>query len=373
MGCAYTSDQFYRDWRYAVDKDFVDPNGKPFEYAKDGKQSWGDELKCLKFDCPPNTAAISHNGKYLAVAVNRDIHIFDTATNDFHVFWGHTSRVDVVAFQPGNANVLVTCAMKNRDWMPETDPAIIFWDLSAHTGKPSYSDEDITNVSNHAARAVVKSLTDFGPSLKLATAEQDFLATSFKPSILQALAKNNVSGNMMINGRLAASFQSNVFSPSGRYMIYLPGRRPFSNQNEAWDVRIYCMASYKDELTLTGHTDAIMWTGYSPNETLIGTVAWDKTIKIWDASTGQVKYTFETSGQNWTGGFSPDGTMFAGTCGGGDIHVYSLHDGTEIFRSDSIRRWCRALDWSPDNRFLVIGGKGFGKLVLIDVQKQVVV
>jgi hypothetical protein len=32
----YTIDQLYRDWRYAVEKDFVTADGKPFPYAQGG-------------------------------------------------------------------------------------------------------------------------------------------------------------------------------------------------------------------------------------------------------------------------------------------------------------------------------------------------
>lgn len=368
----YSSDQFYRDWRYAVDKSFVDANGKPFEYAENGEQCWGDEVKCLQFESPPNTAAISHGGRHLAVAVDQDIHVWDTTSNDLVLLRGHTSRVDTLAFQPGEANVLVSCAMNNMGGSVPTEPIIIFWDLSAHKGPGQLSGDDVANVSKHAVRAVVERLTDLDSSLHLVLAEQEFLATSFTPSISQALAKNNVSGNVKINGRLPGNFQSNVFSPSGRYMMYLPGQRPPSNGDEAWDINIYDMEKKRDVLTLIGHRDAIMWLGYSPDETLVGTVCWDKTMRIWDAGTGEVKYTFETQGQNWTGGFSPDGTMFAGTCGNGSIHVYSLHDGTEIFWSD-FGRWCRTLDWSPDSAYLTVGGQGSGKLDLIDVKKQEVV
>jgi WD40 repeat protein len=52
------------------------------------------------------------------------------------------------------------------------------------------------------------------------------------------------------------------------------------------------MSTHEDLFTLgplNGHTDAIMWTGYSPDETMIATVAWDKGMRIWDAKTGQEK------------------------------------------------------------------------------------
>jgi WD40 repeat protein len=64
-------------------------------------------------------------------------------------------------------------------------------------------------------------------------------------------------------------------------LIYMPGRSPGANGNgsDRWDVRIYSMSTHEDPFTLgplKGHTDAIMWTGYSPDGTMIATVAWDQ-------------------------------------------------------------------------------------------------
>jgi WD40 repeat protein len=73
-----------------------------------------------------------------------------------------------------------------------------------------------------------------------------------------------------------------------------------------------------------------MWTGFSPGETMIATVAWDQTIRIWDARCGHQKYKSDTNGQNWTWGFSPDAKRFAGTCGDGTFYVYSLDAGATL-------------------------------------------
>lgn len=311
------------------------------------------------------------------------------------------SRVDVVAFRPGEGTRLVSCAKNYMAGSARAEPSIVFWDLDSRevgiSGREAtgtivasgsvraelnavgatgdglaLSKEEIAHVSRHAVRAVVERLSDRDSSLHLGVEEQELIAGEFGTAIERALARGAVKGNMKLHGRLTGSFQSNVFSPSGRYMFYLPGNSPRSNGDEKWDVVIRDMEEMRDVLTLVGHRDAIMWTGFSLDESLIGTVSWDKTMKIWDAGTGELKFTYETDGQNWTGGFSPDGTMFAGTCGNGSVRVYSLQDGQQLFWS-KFGRWCRALDWSPDSAFLAVGGQEFGRLVLIDVKKQAVV
>lgn len=114
-------------------------------------------------------------------------------------------------------------------------------------------------------------------------------------------------------------------------MIYMPGKPPRSNDADRWDVKINSMATHEDVLALIRHTDAVMWTGYNPDETMTATVAWDQTTRIWDARCGHQKYKFDTNGQNWTGGFSSGSKRFAGTCGDGTFYVYSLDDGATLW------------------------------------------
>jgi hypothetical protein len=376
---SYSSEQFYHDWRYAIAKDFTTPSGTPFPYAKYGKQEWGNEFRCFRFDRPPTTAGIHPDGMWMVVAVDEDLHLCNMMDSSWKmVLKGHSSQIDVLAFQPysrSGSQLMATCAMGYAGGSVPVKPEIIVWGAETDYLKvcePQLSSEDIASVSKHAVRAVVERLSDQDASLHLTVAEQDALTDAFKPAIDKVLASKNIDRHVKIHGRLQAGFQSNVFSPLGRYIIYLPGDAPQSNSDVAWDVAIWDSSIKRDAVVLVGHRDAIMWTGFNPDETLIGTVSWDKTMKIWDAGTGEVRFTFETSGQNWTGGFSANGRMFAGTCGDGSIHVYSLEDGTELFCS-KFGSWCRALDWSPDSAFLAVGGQDCGKLILIDVGKKAIV
>ena len=373
---SYSSKQFHQDWRYAIAKDFVTPSGEPFPYAKNGKQKWGDEVRCFKFDRQPTTAALHPDGRFLIAAVDQDLHVRNMFSSQNWILKGHTSQIDVLAFQPpgeDGSKLMATCAMGYWGKPAPSEPEIIVWGAETnYLCEPQSSGDEVASTSRNAVRAVVERLSDQDASLHLDVSEQDFLAGAFEPAIKKVLARRKVHNRLRIHGRLQAACQSTVFSPSGRYMIYLPGDSPDSNSNVAWNVAIWDTWRMKDALVLVGHRDTIMWTGFNPDETLIGTVSWDKTMKIWDAGNGELRFTFETSGQNWTGGFAPNGVMFAGTCGDGSIHVYSLEDGTELFCL-KFGSWCRALDWSPDSTLLAVGGRECGKLILINVGKKAVV
>lgn len=187
--------------------------------------------------------------------------------------------------------------------------------------------------------------------------------------------KTLVRDNRQIFGRLATSFGGHVFNCDGTSMVYLPGERPESNTEDKWDICIWDTAEAKTRLVLEGHTDAIMWVGFSPNDELIGSVSWDQTFRIWSHTSGNLLHTFKSDHQNWTGGFSPDSGYFAGTSGKGRFWVWDTVDGSEIVTHgfESNAPWYRTLDWSPDGRQLVIGGEDLGHLVVFDIQDKRVV
>ncbi|KAE8447340.1 hypothetical protein EG329_010898 [Mollisiaceae sp. DMI_Dod_QoI] len=375
---SYSSEQFYKDWRYSVKKDFTNPSGEPVKYAHDGLRIWGSEQHKLPFPQPPAGGSVNSDGNLIAIAVESDIYIYDTVNfAEVLVCKGHVSKVDTCAFQPGNPKVLVSSSYDFRA-SPPADPTIIIWDIDEQRAHPILDPSIILNIASQATETIVKELEQVKPQLELSAEEKKSLTSGIEPAISRIIKTHNVAKQKTLNGSLQKSFQSEIFSPSGAHLIYLPGKRPKSNGNDVWDVRIYSMSTHEDILTLSGHTDAIMWTGYSPDGSMIGTVAWDKSMRIWDATNGQQKYKFDTNGQNWTGGFSPDSQMFAGTCGDGSLYIYSLSDGTTLVhhKPETRSSWMRALSWSADSKVVAVGeghGSQPGRFILYDVEKKGVI
>jgi hypothetical protein len=50
---SYSSERFYKEWRYSVEKDFTSPSGDPVQYARDGLRTWGSERYRIPFPKPP--------------------------------------------------------------------------------------------------------------------------------------------------------------------------------------------------------------------------------------------------------------------------------------------------------------------------------
>lgn len=369
---SYSSAQFYEDWRYCVQKDFTNPSGEPVKYAQDGLRTWGSEWKKLSFPKSPDLAAVNCDASLIAISTDDDIHIHDTTNfSQVLILKGHVTHIDGLAFQPGKPKILVSSAQNNRGGSLPAEPTIIIWDLDKQASFPSIEDSVIADIASNATQTISQNLRETQHQVELSATEAGSLTSEIEPLISRIIKTHSIANNKTIHGRLGTKFQSEIFSPSGSQMIYLPGNRPRSNSKATWDIRVFSMATHEDVLTLSGHTDAIMWTGFSPDENFIGTVAWDQSMRIWDATNGQQIYKFETDQQNWTGGFSPNSQMFAGTCGNGTFYVYSMSDGSTLIEEklDKDYSWTRALSWSTDNKTLAMGT---GKFFLYDVENKAI-
>ncbi|KAE9368060.1 WD40 repeat-like protein [Stipitochalara longipes BDJ] len=373
----YSSAQFYKDWRYSLEKDFTDPAGEQVKYAPDGFRTWGSEIHKLPFPKAPENASVNADCSLIAIAVDDNIYIYDTVNfAEVFVCKGHVSRVDALSFQPGNPKVLVSSAQNNYGGSAPAEPTIIIWDLDKEQENPMMEANVISSIASQATDSVVENFLMAQPRIELSEEEEKSLTSAIEPVISRIVRTHAVSNQRSISGRLSTSFQAELFSPSGSHLIYMPGKRPQSNDVDRWDVKIYSMATHEDVLTLRGHTDALMWMGYSPDETMIATVAWDQSMRIWDAVSGEQKFEFRTSGQNWTGGFSPDSKRFAGMCGDGTFYVYSLSDGAILVTQKTGQSWMRALGWSTDSNTLAVGERNSskpGRFILFDVDKKKVI
>ncbi|KAJ9500945.1 hypothetical protein H2202_003503 [Exophiala xenobiotica] len=368
---SYSAEQFSHDWRYKISQDFKTDSGEPFPYVEGGHREWGSEDYKITLPSEPTAVVVSSDNSLLAVGVEHDIHIF--GTEDFkpqQVLKGHISRVDAIAFQPGNANVLVSAATNNHGGSVRADCEVIIWDLPAQKTRPSIDEATIPKISKEASDVVAAGLSKAEAPLTLTDAESGNLSKDIESLVTKLATRHNVAEDAKLPGRLLTSFDTNYFSPSGDKLLYLPGNRPRSNGNVPWEMRVLSMKTRKDLFTLDGHTDAIMWSGFSPDESLIGTSCWDGTMRIWDAQNGNLKFRFETAKQNWTGGFSPDSKLFAGTSGDGTLYLYSMSDGSTLWSRPMNAEWCRHLSWSVDSRMLGIGGRKLGSVFLIDVEQN---
>ena len=384
---SYSGDQFYKDWVYAIKKDFHSSDGTPASWAEGQPQQWHrDEHASTQLPSKAGPASLNADESLIAVAVEHDILIYNTDTENLRqvqALKGHLSRVDALYFHPKNPNVLVSCAMNYMGGSVPAEPQILFWDLQEQREHSLLPEDVSSDLGEYAAEMVADRLRDKDVASRqhhpwiLEQADKDVLTKDFSKAITAQNISSQVQHNFKLDGRLNCSFGSQVFNSSGTSLAFLPGKRPKSNGDDGWDVCIYDLPTKTVRLTLVGHRDAIMWTGFSPDDKYIATVCWDQTFRIWSHATGELLHTFRSESQNWTGAFSHDSRFFAATDGGGHFYAWDLAHGVEVVSAsasvDERSRWCRTMDWSPDDKQLVIGSGHMGQVLVYDVKRQEVV
>lgn len=375
---SYSSDEFRRDWVYDIDKDFHSHDGTtPATWAAGQPAEWGHEHAKIPLPTEPGAACLNADASLFAIALEHDIHLYSISELSlYQVLKGHVSRVDALRFHPKDARTLVSCAMNNRAGSEKTEPEIVFWHLDEERKRTLLSPDAIHTLGKRAVDSIVQGLA-CNPSLswQMDSDDQSVLAKDVERVITTLNVQSNLRMKTRISGRLVDHFGAHIFNSTGSSMAFLPGSRPPSNGDARWDICIYDTPTNSVRLTLSGHRDAIMWVGFSPNDKLIASVSWDQTFRIWDHRTGNLLHTFRSEGQNWTGTFSPDSRFFAGTSGQGRLWVWDVVHGLEVTTHDLLSwgRWHRHLDWSPHGKRLVIGSQKLGGVVVFDVQSQSVV
>lgn len=91
-------EKFAEKWYYSLRSDFTSPSGVPATWAPNHPQHWGQEHTRISLNGAASAIAISHDDKFLAVGIEKDIHIFNLATHKrVDVLRGHAG--DIVALQ----------------------------------------------------------------------------------------------------------------------------------------------------------------------------------------------------------------------------------------------------------------------------------
>ena len=365
MSRGTSSRQIAREYKYSVKQDY---SGNITSVHLDPSHA----TRTVLFPDRPKSffsAALNAAQNVVAIDVNAEVHLLDLDSGNGTKLKGHASPVDALAFSPTD-NVLITCAtpMSSRLEDEKAQPEIIIWDTDKAASKKPTGIADEAELEQLAACGVATIQTELKIrqlEMRLDQGERKAVRDAIAKLLGRYQTRRLVGSENRFVGRLTTSFGSATFSPDGRKVIYLPGGRPESNGDDQWDISVYDMTS-KSTITLCGHRDAIMSTSFSPDMRTIASVAWDGTVRIWEADTGVQRHVFETGHQSWAGVFSPDSRFFLGTTGNGLVRIWDVETGAKKWEWN-YGDWCRAVDWSHDGRWFVVGGTPHGRLVIFEV------
>ena len=98
----------------------------------------------------------------------------------------------------------------------------------------------------------------------------------------------------------------------------------------------------------TGHTDRLRGVAFSPDGKRIVSVGWDKTIKVWDAETGEVRRTIRGHDEEITSvAFGPEGRRIVTGSYDGTVRIWDVETGEECCRCEGHGNKVLGVDFGP--------------------------
>ena len=147
-----------------------------------------------------------------------------------------------------------------------------------------------------------------------------------------------------------------AFSPDGQTLAY--------TENEAGDIVLWNVHEQSVVRRLKGHTGNVTGLAFTPDGQLLVSGSVDRTVKLWDATSGAERVTFANYNVGVGGSLgtssvrlSSDGKMLATAASGGGqrITVQAVPSGKEIIRFRGHKNLVTDMAFSPDGRTFISG------------------
>jgi len=358
-----SEDEARKAWRYAVETEFHSIN--PGNTTEKQILGHGSEERFLPFDHSVErvwfTYSINANGQLLAIPDGNNVDIYDLDTGERTVLRGHISIVKKLGFSPTDPNLLVSWSeteIRPNERDPELND-IVIWNIREQQGRDQTPKPVlIDNAAKAGVRAVEATL---GPEMRMSMEDRSEMRTFLRVLMKRNETRSRVPSNSRLDGRLNTMFHWPLFSNNGEYLIYLPG--PREGGDEACVICLYNLTT-RHVTTLSGHMDTLNWIGFSPDDSLIASAGNDKKVRVHDVS-GKEIWKWHGGLQNCGSVFSPDGRYLAALYSSGNVRVWDLISGVETEKYDTgLDTVSNTINWSPDGKYIVIGGGTDGWLCL---------
>ncbi|KDQ53920.1 hypothetical protein JAAARDRAFT_416653 [Jaapia argillacea MUCL 33604] len=328
-------------------------DGQVAKWAPDQPQAWGEESFKLNFGDRPAALAFNPEGSLLAVSFGTEVEIYDTSSLERrHLLQGHSGIVTHVEFHPDGQRFISGSERMGRNM----ETLVRVWNLTQAEEERKVT-HGLSDIAEKAASTATHELVLAGMwSAEDVEMETAALQQGIEETLRAAETRRDVRHDRAFVGT-AAKFGSHTFSHNGSLMFYI------SEHNTA----VALETSTLTEKFRMSHSDAIMWVGASPDGNVVGTSSWDRTVRLWDAHSGELIRTLAGSkNQNWAGSFSPDGTLIAVGSGDSIVYVWNVETGELVHHFQGFRGWVRTLSFTPDGAFLA-AGSGSGTVQVFEM------
>ncbi|KAJ4299095.1 hypothetical protein N0V90_004339 [Kalmusia sp. IMI 367209] len=187
------------------------------------------------------------------------------------------------------------------------------------------------------------------------------LQADFITALNKASADHRRRHNAVIQNAVLSGFLTAPFSSDGKLLLYVSHNDTTQQRMRDPDflpcVVVFDVDAGREVHRFRGHTDSVMWVGFSPDDQHVASVSWDGTLRMYSIKTGLLEWSAGDSGrQSWVGAFSPDSRyiVWSSNCGR-EIRVHEVTDGRVLSTfPGTINHWCRCFAWHPNNQQLAL-------------------
>jgi WD40 repeat protein len=318
------------------------PNGERFATSdtKGDIQIWEARTFTKLTSCQGHqhwtwAVAFSPDGQYLASASDdHRVKLWDVATGEcLHTYIGHTLSVNAVTFSP-DGQIIASSAQDNTIRLWRTFP-----------GKSS---PEIQTLVGHNGR--VWSIAFSPDGRTLVSGGEDLTVRLW-----------NVATGECLNEWEAhtAWVRFVAFSPDGKTIA----TASYDRSIKIWEVKIPQIPDFFEKpgiclQTLIGHQQPVSAIAFSPDGQQLVSSSFDKTIKLWDTTSGKcVKTLLGHRNRIWTVAFHPNGNQIAS--GGDDNHtkIWDLERERCIKTIVGNANAILSVNLSPDGSYLASGNE----------------
>lgn len=180
---------------------------------------------------------------------------------------------------------------------------------------------------------------------------------------IESYKETKVQNNRSSSSNLSMGSEI-VFSQNG-YMLATAQNVERATEETRFTVLLWDVPHRKIHYTLKGHTDKIKALAFTPNGKMLASGGEDRTIRIWDVSTGTQMLNLPL-GKTRALAFSANGKILATTNSPFVIHLWDIENSKQMLSLQGNNGTVEVLAFSPDSKILASGGRD-GKIRFWDV------